>query len=678
MASPAPLLPAGADRPIGNYYIVDATTPLPGAGGGSDLVACRATDRRDPARRLMAVPVRGAAPARLHAINQLLAGPVPGLLGPLAHGPARDAAGQQSWFVICEAPPGPPLRAGGSRAAPWGEAALLERVLRPAARVLEQLEARRVTHRAIRPENLFRPGPAAGGDGEAHGAVVLGSAWAAPPASRQPAIYEPPYVAMCLPGGRGDGSIADDVYALGVTLLVLALGHEPLAELAPDEIVRRKLERGSLAALLGEARLPMVLTDLLRGMLAEDPEHRPAPAMLADPGAAGARRVAARPPRRAGQPLQVGPHLVWTARTLAHALASEPEVAARLLRLGMVDRWLRRSLGDVALAARLAEPGAGDLHGGAPGAEPDLAVMRAVAVLDPLAPLCWRGIAFWPDGLGPALAAALADKQGEPVCQALQQAVSLEAQAGWAQARADRCDAALARADAHNQRALLRVRGWGGGLPRLAYAINPLLACRSPLLGPALVMRPADLPAALEAAASRPEARTGAPIDRDIAAFLAARCDPRIEADVLALNDPAQPERSALTPLRLLAGLQLRAGAVPLPGLAGWLAAQASPAFALWRSRERREAVTREVQDLAALGQLDAMLALLDDPVGQAEDTRAYQEALIMVHEIDSQLAALRAQEGWRAARARRLGQEAVAGFGAIALSVAAIAAALG
>ncbi|MDE2576384.1 MAG: hypothetical protein KGL55_13840, partial [Rhodospirillales bacterium] len=238
--------------------------------------------------------------------------------------------------------------------------------------------------------------------------------------------------------------------------------------------------------------------------------------------------------------------------------------------------------------------------------------------------------------------------------------------------------AALARADAHNQRALLRVRGWGGGLPRLAYAINPLLACRSPLLGPALVMRPADLPAALEAAASRPEARTGAPIDRDIAAFLAARCDPRIEADVLALNDPAQPERSALTPLRLLAGLQLRAGAVPLPGLAGWLAAQASPAFALWRSRERREAVTREVQDLAALGQLDAMLALLDDPVGQAEDTRAYQEALIMVHEIDSQLAALRAQEGWRAARARRLGQEAVAGFGAIALSVAAIAAALG
>ena len=32
--------------------------------------------------------------------------------------------------------------------------------------------------------------------------------------------------------------------------------------------------------------------------------------------------------------------------------------------------------------------------------------MQAVSVLDPLAPLCWRGIAVWPDGLGPALAAA--------------------------------------------------------------------------------------------------------------------------------------------------------------------------------------------------------------------------------------------------------------------------------
>ena len=36
-------------------------------------------------------------------------------------------------------------------------------------------------------------------------------------------------------------------------------------------------------------------------------------------------------------------------------------------------------------------------------------LVRAVATLDPLAPVCWPGTVVWPDGLGPALAAAQAE-----------------------------------------------------------------------------------------------------------------------------------------------------------------------------------------------------------------------------------------------------------------------------
>ena len=123
---------------------------------------------------------------------------------PVAHGPARMPGGQEAYFVIGQAPAGPALAAAQR---PWSEGELLDCLLRPAVQALDRLQQRGVTHRAIRPDNLFRLGPGQ--------PVMLGAAWAAPPASLQPAVFEPPYSAMCLPAGRGDGSIADDVYALG-------------------------------------------------------------------------------------------------------------------------------------------------------------------------------------------------------------------------------------------------------------------------------------------------------------------------------------------------------------------------------------------------------------------------------------------------------------------------------
>ena len=236
--------------------------------------------------------------------------------------------------MVAPAPPGQPLAVG----VVWHDLDLLHNLLRPVAHALERLHARHVTHRGIRPANLFRA--------RADEMVTLGCAWAAPAASLQPAIFEPPYVAMCLAGGRGEGSIADDVYALGVTLLVLATGRVPMAGMDDATIIRRKLEMGSFAALAEGERLSPAIGDLIRGMLAEDPDHRPPPVLLADPAAARARRVAARPPPRAQRSVQLGAIAATNLRMLSRAIAAEPVDGVRLLRSGAVELWLRRSLGD--------------------------------------------------------------------------------------------------------------------------------------------------------------------------------------------------------------------------------------------------------------------------------------------------------------------------------------------
>ena len=176
---------------VADRYAVDLTRPLPHAGGG--LTAFAAHDRRAPVNaHLMALRVARDAPARADALKLLAGATAEGLMLPLAHGNGPSIGGEGTYFVICPAQPGPPLSANLRR---WPEATLLEQVLRPVATTLGVLQGHDQTHRGIRLDNLFHSG--------ADGGVVLGAAWAAPPAMHQPALFEPPYSAICHPAGRG-------------------------------------------------------------------------------------------------------------------------------------------------------------------------------------------------------------------------------------------------------------------------------------------------------------------------------------------------------------------------------------------------------------------------------------------------------------------------------------------
>jgi hypothetical protein len=651
---------------IGGQYAVDISHAVPDGGGGLDGFAVN--DRHGARVGLLAVRTRDHAPARAPALLALLAGPVDHVMTPIAHG----AAGA-GYFVICPLPPGPPIWPHGAPSiTPWNERALLDDLLRPAALALDRLADRRVTHRAIRPDNAFRL--------KAGEPVTLGMGWAGPPAALQPAVFEPPYVAACPPSARGEGSIADDVYALGVTLLTMAVGRRPMDGMDDTAIVRRKLEVGSYAALVGDARLPPVIADLLSGMLAEDPEHRPHPGMLVDPGSARGRRVAARPSRRAQRSLDIGITQAWTLRNLADNLGRDPEQGARLLRMGAVDSWLRRHLGDPGLAARLDEiagPTAGrDMA--SDGVADQLLITRAVALLDPLAPLWWGGQALWPDGIGPAL--AYTDRPaGDPTrAEALRGLIDGEIVTSWIALRPERIDVAAVKSVTRLQRGILRQRGWGGGLAALRYALNPLLPCASPLLAGQIVVRAADILPALEAAATRPEQRRLAPIDAEIGGFLVGRGETNLLPDLAALSTAADPARIGGLQLRILAGLQAQFLAPPLPQLGAWLGELAAPAVAVWRSRTRRARADAAFGELRQTGNLLALLRLVDDRPALETDAREAQAALQDVAAIDHELSLLLQGAPARTSFARRIGYELTTALALTALTASAVMLAIG
>jgi len=636
---------------VATHYRIDPSqAPVTLAGG---LRAFPVSDSRDPAHKnLIAVLTRPELPARPRITLARAGAPLPHLVLPQEYGTGRDLSGKSGWFIICDGLPGPAI---GLPRTPWREQEIIACVLLPAAAALLALQAGGLTHRAINPDNLFRAA--------VQEPVTLGPFWAAPPASLQPALFEPPYMARCLPAGRGDGTIADDVYALGVTLLILASGRVPLATLDDAAILRRKVELGSFTALTTDMPLPQMITDLLRGMLAEDPDHRPSPKLLLNPEQARARRIAARPPRRAQQALKIGDHQVFSARELAFGLGLQPDLAYPLLKTGAAEYWLRRNLGDPQLGMALEDVTRKPSEQAVPedARHREMMVMLSVCAIDPLSPLAWRGVAVQPDGIATALAAAPPE-----AAAALEEVVNAEAVVPYLEARERRPELVARRDDARDFRRWLGSRGPAGGLKRLIYGANPMLACTSPLLASHIVVRITDLLPALNEAAAAAD-RSKPPIDAHIAAFIAARADSTVTAELIALKSFAGPAER-LTVLRLFARLEARLQPGPLPGLAGWLLQSGFATLEDWRSHSRRGELEETLKAAAAAGQIGAMLHLVDDPAARRADEAGAEQATARLRVLQAALDDIKGSEARRTRIAQTLGQELATGAGLLGL----------
>jgi eukaryotic-like serine/threonine-protein kinase len=629
---------------IAGRYAVDTTQVLPDAGGG--LQAHLARDRMAAdARRVALVVSRSASPRIRHL--QMLDEPIDNLMVPLGHGLARLSGGNgEGYFVICASPPGPPVSAPLT---PWPEKALLDLVLRPVATILDVLQGRKLTHRAIRPNNVFHSGTGQ--------PVTLGAAWAAPPAMHQPTVFETPYNAMCHPASRGDGSITDDVYALGVLLLTLSGGKIPMAGMDDASIIRSKLDLGSFSALARDYTLSGFLADLLRGMLAEDPDHRPLPGVLMDLAHTRGRRIAARPGRRSQNALMLNEVGVFDARTLAWGLLNDDKKAIQFLRNGQVTQWLRRGLGDASLATQIEDLVRGRMAETKPGSWSDpLLVMQTINALSPRMPLCWRGLALWPDALASMLAEGITSKA--ELMAVAEELLVADIFSAWS--ATDGPPGRIAAPEMVLHRQLLQSAGPGGPL-RLFYALNPLLPCRVPAMASTWVASIPDLMRFFEGSAERAGDNL---VDLHIAAFIAARADRKIEMQVNGLGGIKDVASFRRAELILLRDMQTRYHPAPMPGLAKWVAARLRPNLDRWRNKYRREALHLKLDALAQAGSVARLLELAEDPGARAMDVAGAIRATHELATIDAELVAIDGGDRVRFANAERFGQAIAGGLG--------------
>jgi len=629
-----------------------------------NATAFAAEDKRQRGRTMFALVVTGVLPARVHVMKHLKGVRSPGVMPLVEWGPLDwPPMGAIRLALIYEQPLGGRLMTRLTDVlTPNQDHQFAKTVLRPLIVALGELNNNGVSHRGIRPTNLFYADTA-------RTRLVLGDCATSPAGLDQPVICETIESGMCQPEGRGSGNFNDDYYALAVCAAMLLIGRDPTAGMSDAEIIKRKLNHGTYATLVSDQRVPLNMIEVLRGMLADDADQRWDFEKL-DLWFNGRRMspVQARPVRRAQRAFVFMKQEFLSPRHLAHEMATNWDKAAPIVLEGKLEIWLRRGLDDNQLADQVAMA----IRNAMAGSEHsrrninDLALANVLIVMDPDAPIRFKEFRAHMDGFGGVLAAQVARGQDTRL---VTEVILAEIPKMWLGVR-DHFSPDFVQLDGmfkELREFLIDGVNKGAGMERCLYELNDSQHCLSPLFEKDLVLTIRDVLPALDRLGARMDGKTN-PLDRHMVAFIAARFPKEVGPQLLALND-SDPKRSTLGMLSLLAVLQWRLGPETVHGLCGWVGGLMGPIINSYQGRERRRALEQEIPKLVRKGSLPELYNFVDNADERKADFDDFQRARVEWVMAQNQINNLESGQVGADENATRVGQKAAA-TGAVGVAI--------
>lgn len=597
-------------------FLILSDTPLNDLSTPSTQ-AFLAEDRQDPSRNLYALICTPGLPPRTSVMAAIRGLTLRGIL-PLVEWDKVfwPPFGQNTLVVIYERPMGGRLMdADASGEQPVNEYTIPKLVIEPILAALKETEDLGITHRSIRPDNLYFKD-------EQRQEIVLGDLVTVPPGFDQPPIFEIIERSTANKGGRGTGNNADDLYALGITLVHILLGRRPLEGISDDDVLMRKIESGTYMALCEKERMAPGLVEPLRGLLNDDVKLRWTIAEM-ESWLGGQHKTPSqgRPPPKSESPFELAGSEYFNKRILAYAMSKNVTEAARRVKDGGLENWLRRGLNDSETADLVkAAVDVGKAYEQSPQGQDDFLITKVSIILDPTSPIRYKGFDFMADGFGPAMAVEIL-RRGDTQVPA--EVISLNLFVMWLELQEDFLfEVGKLERNFAQLRAYLQKTGPGYGIERCLYEINPSLPCQSQLVIHNYVVQPNDLLPALDEAAKRISPRTK-PIDRHIAAFIATHIRMDIEPHLRAIGSEEE-EKSIIGMLSLLALLQWNQKLTDLLGLASWVGGLLGPAIRSYHSRTTRREIEHEIPSLVRKGSLPEMFNLIDNVEKRKKDTDGY------------------------------------------------------
>lgn len=603
--------------------------------------AFEAADRLEPTRTVFALVCIPGMPTRSEAIDQIVGQDVPGILDLLDVGSIDwPLLGRRCQILILQRPLGGRVSVITTmELSSHRKADIIRLIVGGVVTGLQQLSFRSFGHGAIRHDNVYFL------DSERE-TVVLGEFFSSPAGFDQPTVFETIERGMATKAGRGKVTKTDDIYALGVMMVFLILGRNPVKDLDVHQLITSKISLSSFITLAGKSQISMAYLDALRGLLRDDWEERWDLEELEQ--WLGGQRVATlsslKAPK-APRPLIFGGEEHYIGRTLAHSMSRKPDGALKLIKEHTLDQWLARGLEEKELAASVEL--VIEEFGAAPGDKTianDILLTKVLMLMDLDAPIRYKNLSFFPNGFGPMLAVEFLRKGDtrihvEAVVRGIPGiwfALQDQGTPGSGHQSEDRTFSWV--------RNFLRIATPGFGLERCLYELNKGIPCLSPIIANEYVDDLALLLPALDKAENRVETKAS-PIDRHIAAYIATHDSLDVDKylDEIAASDEAT---SILGSLHLLARLQKKYGPDSLYGVTKWIGGLIGPAVSLYKSRLTRQAIENEMPRLVRRGSLPDILELLDNAEKKILDANEHKAAIeefqdteIEITEIELELA---------------------------------------
>lgn len=607
---------------VGDRFRILTDTPVP-EWDRPGAPAYVARDTRSPDRSLIALTCARDVLPRVEVMVQVKAMRGAALMTPIEWGPITEPRSRKECLaVVFERPPNIPLLSSmEDRFEPFSPSFLRTRLLAPAVETLLLIARRGITHRAIRPTNLFV-------EDDNIGPVHLGECVTSPPGWAQPAWLETIEMAMTPPISRGRGGMEHDIYALGATLLFLSLGRCPVAEVAESALIAMKVESGSFQALLNGERSPLGLREPLRGMLADDPMDRWGPDDITEWLSGNVRRPV-RPARaeKTDRPFQFKRQDFRQPRVLADAFGRRWNDAIKAAGSVTFRKWVGQAVPELRDTGG-SSPTESETNENDRSLEP-AELTSLCLLLDPLGPLRHRGLTANADGLGNALAEAIAAGNTQWI-EIAADVIRLGLCEVWIGREVidRRIDFTAIRKTFQKLHRDLLMSGPGGGIERCLYELCPFAPCYSPVIGDAYVYGLRELLPAMEKSAVRSK-RLLDITEAHLVAFIAARSKENLAATLVTIsdNEPGSTE-AKLAVLAMLATVQESHGPERIVALTEALADDLEPALAQYGSRSLRADLRRRLEVIASHGKLGELYDHLNNAELLKKDELARQRAI--------------------------------------------------